>query len=313
MGYVAVAIVGSAILGAGASAMSARSSSNAAESAGNQQLQATRESIEFQKEEAEKAREFQEMIRGEQSEAARQSLLNQQLAQNASLTGSRVAQDAAIDQFQPLAGLDEFNLARSFLQDPSQAMNLPGVQFQKEQGEEQLQKLLSKTTGGGLSGGALKAAQEFGQNFASTKLDESLNRLFPFINIATGARQNISNLMTRGAESRANIARGFTQDRTQARFAGVGANLPSAQPLTFPGIGQSMSNIGTIQGQQGIAQANIQGNLMRNLTGIGSEAGRAFLLNNAQQPTIQQPPPTTAPPIPQGGVGPITVGGPIFT
>ena len=109
---------------------------------------------------------------------------------------------------EPYADPWALNLARDYMEDPSKIFDLPGVEFQFEQGERALENVLSKTTGGGLSGAGIKAATEYGQNFAATQIDKALTRLFPFIDVAGGAATNIANLEVGKGTAIANLAVG---------------------------------------------------------------------------------------------------------
>lgn len=104
------------------------------------------------------------------------------------------AYNIARGYIEPYQDRTAYNTAMSYLKDPSQVMSLPGVAFEAEQGNRFLENLLSGTTGGGASGNAMKAAIEYGQNFAATQLDRALGRLNPFINLGYGASTNLANL-----------------------------------------------------------------------------------------------------------------------
>jgi hypothetical protein len=173
----------------------------------------------------------------------------------------------AIQQFEPLTGLEEYNAARQLLRDPSAIMDRPSTQFQYGQGIDALQSAFSRTSGGGLSGPAMKGAMEYGQNFASTALDAELNRLFPFINIATGARSNIANLYQGLGTSKANLRLGGATG-----YSNIGAQMA-------PGIAQGIANQGNIAASGMINQANIQTGLYSNLAGMGTNMAMLYATN----------------------------------
>jgi hypothetical protein len=173
----------------------------------------------------------------------------------------------AIEQFEPLTGLEEYNTARQLLRDPSAIMDRPSTQFQYGQGIDALQSAFSRTSGGGVSGPAMKGAVEYGQNFASMALDAELNRLFPFINTAIGARSNMANLYQGLGTSKANLrVGGVTQT------AGiVGQQMPS--------ITQGIANQGNIAASGMINQANIRTGLYSNLAGMGTNMAMLYATN----------------------------------
>lgn len=90
------------------------------------------------------------------------------------------SRDQALGQLQPYQqmGLDAQRqlsdaLAAGF--NPADLENDPGYQFQLQQGEKSLGRALS-AQGMSQSGAALKAAQEYGQNLASTTYNDAYNR-----------------------------------------------------------------------------------------------------------------------------------------
>ena len=173
----------------------------------------------------------------------------------------------AVEQFEPLTGLKEYNTARQLLRDPSAIMDRPSTQFQYGQGIDALQSAFSRTSGGGVSGPAMKGAVEYGQNFASMALDAELNRLFPFINTAIGARSNVANLYQGLGTSKANLRVGGI-----TRTAGIaGQQIPS--------IAQGIANQGNIAASGMINQANIRTGLYSNLAGMGTNMAMLYATN----------------------------------
>ncbi len=150
-----------------------------------------------------------------------------------------------------LAEGDITNLARSYLMDPSQIFDLPGVEFQFGEGERALENILSKSTGGALSGAGVKAATRYGQDFASTQIDKALQRLFPFINLESTARGNLINLAT-----------GRGQSLSDLRMRGAGGQAGA--------IGQTGANVANIQNVAGQNLANIYGGQYSNIAELVS-------------------------------------------
>jgi hypothetical protein len=148
-------------------------------------------------------------------------------------------------------------------------------------GIEAMQAGFSTTSGGGVSSRALENAQIFGQDFAAKRLDAQLNRLIPLINIAVGAQTR-----------RADIAAGEGVQEANLRFSG-------AQALSGLGsspIAQAASDIGNIQANQITQQQNVQTDLLSNLTGIGSNVADLFIQNPnlfSRRLNTNQPPPST--------------------
>ena len=258
LGGPAGAIAGAGI---GASLGGSKKQSSAIEGATAAQQDATSQQIAFQREELARTR-------ADLAEAV-----------DAGIIDLNTAYGIARGELQPFADPFAFEQAQGFLQDPSQAMNLPGVQFQYEQGQDALGNLLSKTTGGGLSSDAIRAAQQYGQNFASTQLDTALGRLAPFINLQ---QQTSSNL--------ANLATGRGQQVADLRMRGAGGQAGVTGAFA-PSIAQNIGQQGTIAAQGALGQANVTSQLLGNLAGVGGQAMNAFALQQALQPqqTFQGP------------------------
>lgn len=249
MSWVAVAIGGAAVVGAGAMVYSSGQTSKTASRATNAQTNAQNYATQMQM-------EFLWQTREDIAEAVEAGLIDLETGFN-----------EAMGQFQPLTGLEEYNAAKQLLQDPSSIMDRPSVQFQYGQGVDALQSAYSRSSGGGVSGAAMKGAMEYGQNFASTALDAELNRLFPFINTAIGARTNIANLQQGLGTAQANLrVGGVTQT------AGItGQQMPS--------IAQGIANQGNIAASGMINQANIQTGLYSNLANMGTNMAMMYATN----------------------------------
>ena len=128
-------------------------------------------------------------------------------AQNALL--SQMYQQNRSDN-QPL--MDTRNSAltqiNSLLKDPSSITQQPGYQFGLKQGANQLNNRAA-ASGNYYSGAQMKAAQQFGQDYAGTKLDQSLNRLTNVAGLGqVGANNNQSNNTNFGTAGGNNLAQG---------------------------------------------------------------------------------------------------------
>jgi hypothetical protein len=258
----ATAILGGAALGVGGSILAADKQSSAVNSAASSQAQATLASTQMQL-------DFLRENRADIAEAVEAGLID--LEQGFNL---------AMQELQPLTGLEEYNQARALLADPSSLADRPSYQFQLEQGTEALQGAFSRGSGGGLSGRGVQAAQEFGQNLASTALDAELNRLFPFINTAVQARSNISQLQASQGSAKANLRLGGATG--QANVSGQYA----------PGIAAGIQSQGNIAANQAILGANVQTGLMSNLANVGTQ----FMNTAAANPGLFSTPASTPQP-----------------
>ena len=150
----------------------------------------------------------------------------------------------------------------------------PSYQFRLNEGLKALDRQAS-ARGGLISGGALKAAQRYGQDVASTEFGNAYNRLAGLANVgqtATGAMGNAAstyganagNLMTSGAAARAsgyvgganaltgglNSYLNYTQNqnllnRFMPQSGGGGGGMMPTSPMTFGGGGGDWSAGGT--------------------------------------------------------------------
>jgi len=302
-GMVAVG-VGTAVAGAVGSKQAADIQEDAQREATSAQMGGMSNELAFQKEEAEKAREFQQQQIERQDEfreflrqTGEEGLLDIEQGRGRALAAGRRGDAAASEMYDPLLGTGALEQARGILRDPSGVLDSPAAQFERRQGEKQMEKLLSKTTGGGLTGGSLMAAQQFGQEFAGSQIDKALGRLMPFINLDVSARQNIAQIAAGGGYRDAELEMETAGRKTSTRLAGAGGSPAIFSPLKFPGIGQTMSRMGQVQGQGALQQSNIQSNLLQNLVGIGGQLGQAAAFGMAGG----APPAKTAAPTGGGG------------
>lgn len=237
MSFVAVAIGTAAVVTAGATIYSSSQQSGAAEDATNAQLSAERQRLDFEKE-----------VRAENITAINDAV-------SAGLISLEEGNRLASEILQPLAGLQPLEDAQRLLeQGPGALSPQQGREF--DRGVQALQTGFSTTSGGGVSSRAMENAQIFGQDFEAKRLDEQLNRLIPFINIAVGARTSMANIESGGGVQEANL-----------RMSGAQA----LSGLSSEGISNTFSNIGQIQGSGIIQQQNVQTELLNNLFGIGSD------------------------------------------
>jgi hypothetical protein len=253
------AIIGAGVLGAtgavAGSAISSNAASSAAKTQGNATIHATQLHIQAQKESEALQRKYLEETRADIAEAVRLGIMDLETGFN-----------AAINEMQPLASMEELNQARSVLHDPSQIRKLPGYNFQYSQGLDSLNAAISKTTGGGISGPQLKAAQEYGQNFATQSLNSYLNTLMPFINIGVGAKRDIANLNISLAQGKGNLRMGGATGTANATIPMVN-NIASGINQTGANVASGIMRGADITASNYINQANVANNLISSLTG----------------------------------------------
>jgi len=152
----------------------------------------------------------------------------------------------------------------ALMMDPNAVMKRPGVQFQYKQGLDALQAAFSKTSGGGLTGKSMKAAMEYGQNFASMALDAELARYGPLIT----AQTNRANLMTGKGTALANLRVGGA-----AGIAGATGGMTQA-------VAGGVANLGNIGAAGQVNQANILTNFLNSMNQKGADVGGYMQYNN---------------------------------
>ena len=143
------------------------------------------------------------------------------------------------------------------LDDPNAIMGRPSTKFQYGQGLQSLQSASSKITGGGISGSSIKAAIEYGQNFASQALDAELNRLLPIINIGQQASTNIATM---------SMNKGTVESNLKLSGATGAANMGSS---IMNNVAASQVQLGQVGATNQVNQSNIASNVLSQLTDLG--------------------------------------------
>ena len=107
----------------------------------------------------------------------------------------------------PLVGLRNSVLPQinALLSNPSSITSDPGYAFGLKQGADQLNNRAA-ASGSYYSGGQMKAAQRYGQDYAGTKLDQSLNRLTTVAGLGQVGANNAQQGMTNGTNALAGNA-----------------------------------------------------------------------------------------------------------
>jgi len=249
MSGVATAVIGGAVVGAGASYLAGKEQSKAIKKSGDAQAAAMMASQEMQL-------EFLREQRADIAEAVEAGLIDLESGIN-----------AAIAEMRPEERLGAIQNYANLLQDPSAVFQRPGVQYQYDKGIEALQAGFSRTAGGGMSGPVLQAAQEYGQNFAAMALDAELSRLEPLMNIETAARSRISNLEADRGRMMANL-----------RLTGA-TGTAGATGAAAPGIAATITGAGAANAWSKIQRANVGTNVMSDLTNIGVDLANMIAYN----------------------------------
>lgn len=193
-----------------------------------------------------------------QADAAKRAAADTFQKQQAAGTALRGYGDTYADKFAGLAeGYDPYVQTgytanagvQGLLADPSSVRNLPGYQFQMDQGTKALDQ--SATARGGLfSGKAGKDLTRFGQNLADTSYGTQLQRL---MGISGQGQQALG-------QQNATVGQGL-QGQLQTRTSSYGGDMNAA---------------GTI-GQGDIAAENAKTSALQNLLGTAAYLGGSFM------------------------------------
>lgn len=125
--------------------------------------------------------------------------------------------------------------------DPSQLASTPGYQFGLQQGQQALDRSLA-ARGRSVSGAALKAASQFGTDFATTKLDDADSRQRADNGQITSQLMGLANLGQSSANQTAQAGQNFS---TSAQNNTIGAgNSAAANDIAQGNQLQSLINQG---------------------------------------------------------------------
>jgi hypothetical protein len=178
--------------------------------------------------------------------AAEQNVIaNNNAAKDASLNTNRDLYQSEVKAFQPYqsTGTGALDLLAKgtatggvFNSTPTGEQVLaqdPGYQFRLDQGNQAL--LRAAAAGGGLgSGGTLKAAQQYGQDYASNEYNNAYNR---YANTRQANYGNLLNLANLGQNANSQFANATGQYGNQ--FTGVTMGTADANARALAGIGDS--------------------------------------------------------------------------
>lgn len=149
----------------------------------------------------------------------------------------------------PFTKTNYLNMANKYLMNPTAALSDPGAAWELEQGRKGLESAATVKSGGGLSGQQMKEASQYAINFASTKTDEALARLAPFLEMQYGASTNIANIRSGAGTSKANLGIGAAGGAAEATASGS------------QNIASTLKELGNIESQKDISKGITIGNI----------------------------------------------------
>jgi hypothetical protein len=113
----------------------------------------------------------------------------------------------------------------------------------------------------------MKAAMEYGQNYAASALDAELARISNMINVNYGASSNISNLLTNQGISKSNL-----------RMSGATGSGNVTQSVAN-NLSNIYANMGETSATGIINNANINANLLSSLANQGTNLAMLYAMN----------------------------------
>lgn len=233
--------------------------SNASEDASEAQADAAEGAQDVQLQSAEMQLDFLRDTRRDIADAVEAGLIDLDAGMNAAIAELRPLLDDANASVEDRWASDMY---RDLMEDPTAIKRRPTYEFQYDEGIDALQSAFSRTSGGGMSGRAIKAAQEYGQNFAAQMLNEELRRLEPMLQMEDTAlrrmdttRTNIAELYKGLGAAKANLRVGGATGSSQA----VGQAMPTLAQ-TYGNVGNAALSQGQAYATGAINQGNIWGN-----------------------------------------------------
>ncbi len=283
--WMAIAMVGSALISASAQKRAAREAAEAAEAAAAAQEGSYEMGMEYQLEAAEKAAEAQKYAADVAAKAQIESVEKSIEAQMDMYNKARADVLPWAEAGQRALG----TLEQKIQAGPGEFTESPGYQFRLDQGKKTLLSSAAATQSLA-SGRTLKALEEYGQDYASNEYDKFLNRyyqsLVPLQEMAkmgqNAAAMTSTQSMQTGA-SIANLQQGLGQGLSDI-FMSEGRGLSDiyqnqglAAASGYANIGNIRANLamnlGNIKAGQTVAQANAWGSALQ---GLGTLAGSYY-------------------------------------
>jgi hypothetical protein len=135
----------------------------------------------------------------------------------------------------------------------------PGYQFRLDQGQQALQR--AEAAGGGVgSGGALKAAQQYGQDYASSEYGAAYSR---FMGTRQANYANLANIAGYGEQANATLTNAGT---------GASANVSNTAMQGAAGAGNYLTQGAVAQGAGQVGAANAWNGALGNIGNLGQQA-----------------------------------------
>lgn len=293
-------VITGAIIGGVSSIFGANEQANAAESAANTQADANRYAADIQYKMWQEQQALQKpwLTAGENALAQMRKQTNNMPAAYTmrnfyAPAGSQLPQSLQLEKFNPNIDMTQD----------------PGYAFRLAEGQKALERTAA-ARGGLISGGALKAAQRFGQDYSSQEYANAYNRALT--NYSTNQQTAINNYNAAVARAQAMYGRGTTEYEIARQNAQDIYNAKVSREATgynrlsnLAGVGQTTagnlssqagqvgSNLSSLASQTGQSQANAlmaAGNARASAyTGVGSAIGQgigSYLNYNQNQSLI---------------------------
>jgi len=271
MTWVAVAIGGAAVVGGAVGIYASNNASSASSNAANMQSESTREATKIQADTQKQIEEMQlAFLREQRADIAK--------AVESGLVDLQTGFDAAVSQLQPSANLGAIGDYQNLISNPESVMERPAVKAQFDQGIEALNAAFSRSLGGGTSGPAIKAAIEYGQNFASKALDLELSRIAPLVDIESNANTNIANILINKGTSMANLKLAGATGSASATQA-ASTNIANSMTNSGNATAASIARLGDIGAENEINQANIGSWQASNISSQASNLAMLYATN----------------------------------
>lgn len=190
--------------------------------------------------------------------------------------------------------------------DPNQLTTTPGYQFGLQQGQQALERSLA-ARGRSVSGAALKAASQFGTDYATTKLDDADSRQRADNGQITSQLMGLANLGQSSANQTAQAGQNFSTSAQNNTFAA--GNSAAANDIAQGNQLQSLINQGisaykpTPTSTPSGMTIDTNGMGMGQSTGADGSTFRASQLYADGGPVRVEPKVGTRSPLPGGGGG----------
>lgn len=164
----------------------------------------------------------------------------------------------ALQRLDKFIDVDKVNEARDLATGATPLSSNPQNQFQRSEANKTTSSLLGKSASGKVDK-ISQAANEYGRNFASTFLDETINRYIPLVNRSFGASVGSANLAAGLGRAKADVGMGGS------------AMVSQATGQTLPVVARGVNQISQIGAEAGINRYNNRVNLLSDLLNVGNQ------------------------------------------